>query len=1076
MKKLILSALLLTFISTPSVFGEEKAKTMGELKAALRKIDKSIKVTRVKMKQIKDVNYLPDMYFVLAELFVEKSRYEFALARKREPDEKVEDLDLTASRKAKREANEVYQRIVELFPKPPHVDRALFYLAHEYRELGAVDDMIRTYATITKKYKNSPFWEESAVILGNHLLEVQKDPKLALKQYQKVLRRPKNPFMPVARYKSGWCYINMQKFKKALLAFEGVLTIDSAINIDELPEIYKKTDVRRDALYAMVWPYSEQKRLTKFRANPVKYFEGLAPNRQALLRTFEKLARRLTIKKRPDDVIPVYYRLLELTSDIEKRVEVVESLHEALRASKRKWPLDGLVKTFSETLIEARHSSVFKKSERKKINSNFEIIIRDIATRTQIRAKKTRRKKDFGRAVAAYQDYLALFPRGKYSRDMRLNLAESYFKAKNFAQAGLQYEKLAKQTKKKRKNLLDSAIQSYAFALKKPKKLTRLELNQSRTGFRSMGASFIKFYPKDRANPMIRFNIARTFYDERNFEKAVTHFNRFIRDYPRHKETVTAGNLILDSYNQREDINGLIRAGKKLIANKNIRNRRFKNEISGIIKQAEYRKIQKSAGDPRGKNYTKKLLGFASKYKGSSLGDQALYEAFITLKAKKDPAAYDPGEQLLAKHGDSKYAKDVVGQMGRMALRSADYRRAATYFEIYAKKYPKDPTSKGLIKSAAEMRELLGDVDEAASNYRSLGGGYTTAVAKQFALSQDWSRLGTTLASTGAGSLKSAYWLGLSLYRQGQVSQAKPYFSKASRMRPRGREEKSMAAHALYLLTAETLGDFRAIQLGSGDESKLVQVKSKKLAALEKQFAKVIRFGDGRWTIAGLYQLGQVNREFANFIEGASIPAGLNAAQKKQYQQLIKQQKRTYSKKAKSYFKSCVKNAEKYEVFTRFAKGCQDPSGDLINESDEEMILAKASDSIPAGSTKIRQTLIDRPKDIKLLMKLAKGYMGAQDYPFARAIYNRVLEIKPRYAPAKANMGLALLSMNDFDGASTHFKSAIKSNPKERVALWGLAAMYKEFNFKRKYKTMLSRAKRAGRPGRIQHPWVSTLL
>src|ERR1700683_2984827 len=108
---------------------------------------------------------------------------------------------------------------------------------------------------------------------------------------------------------------------------------------------------------------------------------------------------------------------------------------------------------------------------------------------------------------------------------------------------------------------------------------------------------------------------------------------------------------------------------------------------------------------------------------------------------------YIPGEELLNKHGDSKYAKEVVGSMGQMALNTADYRRAATYFEIFARKYPKDPASYGLLKNAASMRELLGDTKEAADDFRGLGNGQHESMARQYYLGQDWSELSRSLTA-----------------------------------------------------------------------------------------------------------------------------------------------------------------------------------------------------------------------------------------------------------------------------------------------------------------------------------------
>jgi len=326
------------------------------------------------------------------------------------------------------------------------------------------------------------------------------------------------------------------------------------------------------------------------------------------------------------------------------------------------------------------------------------------------------------------------------------------------------------------------------------------------------------------------------------------------------------------------------------------------------------------------------------------------------------------------------------------------------------------------------------------------------------------------------GNIESTYWLGLSLYRQGQFEQSKPYLAKASGMAGSNFEEKKMAAHSLYLLSTQALKDYQAMRLGTGqDEAKLVQLKNAKLTQLINQFNQVIKFGNGRWTIAALYQLGRANLEFSEFIKGAAVPAGLNDGQKTQYKQLIAQQSNTYIQKAKNYFSSCTQNAEKSEVFTGFVKGCQSQGLEMVDESVEEKILAKASDSTPPEAAGIRRKLFDTPRDVKLLMQLAEAYMRVRDYAMARVILSRALEIQPNYAPAEAQLGQTFLFMNDLESAQAAFKQALQHNSRSALALYGLAGMYQQFGFKTKLQSYLNKAKASGRPSGTLHPWISAL-
>ena len=60
----------------------------------------------------------------------------------------------------KKEAIEIYLRILGNFPDFEDRDKVHFFLAHEYRELGQTDDMIQQYRAIIKTYKSSPYAAE----------------------------------------------------------------------------------------------------------------------------------------------------------------------------------------------------------------------------------------------------------------------------------------------------------------------------------------------------------------------------------------------------------------------------------------------------------------------------------------------------------------------------------------------------------------------------------------------------------------------------------------------------------------------------------------------------------------------------------------------------------------------------------------------------------------------------------------------------------------------------------------------------------------------------------------------------
>ncbi len=1070
--------LALLFLTPMTCFSQATSlKDILQLKADLSKIEESIETTREKIKSVKDARFLPDLYFTLAELHVQKSRYMYSIQIAENRDTPQEELDFNNAKRPKQQAIEIYQNILDKFPQNRDRDKALFFMAHEYRELGQLEQMAQTYARLTREFPASKHWEEAQYILGNYYFEQKKDLEFALEMYSRILNRKPGPYLPLARYKMGWIYINKGENEKSLLSFEKILIDDKKIDIDSLPDIYKKTDVRRDALTSIVRPYSdlefkELKKMGTWRLDPIRYVNLLSPNRPSYIAALKKLGKRMNFKKRHIVAVRAYYELLKLSQDLDLRMEAIESVYENMKESKKPWPVTGYVRDVATTLTRIVYSGKIKGKELSALKKNYEIYARDVATRFQRQYNKSKNLEDAKLATVAYRNYLWAFPKSKFRGIMRLNLAETQFKLKQNVRAGKNYEQLGRlfRGKKKKKSMYDSALQAFSNALKKPKELSRLSLTEARNGIRSVGRVFIKYYRRDKAIPSIRFVIGRTYYDERDFDRAVKELFVYIEKHPKGKDVNLAVDLILDAFNQREDYDGLIKAGKKIAANKRL-NSSLRKNAKNIVQQAQYKKIQAKAGDFSSPGYTKNLLKFAAKYKGSDLGDQALYEAFIQLKSKKDPRAYVPGEQLLLKYGNSKYAKEVVNQMGQMALLTADFRRAAKYFEGFHQRYSQDAQAKDLLKQAATFREYMGDFEEAVKNYSQLGD--KEGVARSHFLSGDWRSL--VRSSSQVGGVKGSYWSGLARYRTGDIKGSMSFFQAAARSGGGSYEEKTMAAHSLYLIAMRAMEAYNSVKVQPGQEAQSVQRKDKMLKSLIAQLNKVIQFGNGRWTIAAFYTLGLVHKEFGKFIRESPNPKGLSGAQMKQYRVALAQQSGKFDKDATNYFKQCLSVGAKFEVFTQFMKGCQSKGRFVVNEAQETRVRARASDRSPPNADAIRKKLYDDSRNVNLLIQLAGAYTEIGDYSMAQLILQRASEIQTRDARPVALKGVNFMFMNELEKAKNEFKQALKIKRNDPTALWGMAGLYKEFNFTKKYRSTVSRAKRAGSPIAPLHPYIKSI-
>lgn len=1054
---------------------------LNELNKDIKNTDVMIQVTKKKMKEIGDVSFLPDLYFVLADLYHEKSRLTFEEAKLKQPQKKIEDLDNTASKKAKKLAIESYYRFTENYPKDDRVDKAFYNIALSYRELGQIEDMVNIYKKITKEFPKSKYWEESQLRLGDYFFEVKKEYELAIEIYQKILDRETNEYMALAQYKMGWCYINLNKFPEALQAFESLLVIDksrSAIStsVAANPDI----DIRRDALLSMIWPYSEIEKLPADKQNATQFFEKQSHDKVTLIQVLNRLGQRLTLKNKPEQtgqITQVYARLIEVQYELDGRVKSINQFYESYKKNKKPFPLQKITEITLETANELKNASYVSTKDKSNNLGNLEIYSRDFITELNRLALANRSMEGFNQVAEHYENYLQIFPKNKYSTDMRTNLAEVQFVTKKFNQAGLNFEAVYKETKNEK--ILQSSIRSYSESLKLQDSLGRLELEESRSGYKEMGLAFCDRYPRSPSVSDIKFNIAKIYYDERNFDQAIKEFNQYITTYRNTPNAKVAINLILDIYNQREDYDRLISFGQNIV-NEFSKGRgpasdaTFTQEISEIVKQSQFRKLEDKVGDPRNRDYAKKMLELGKKYKGSSLGDLASYEAFNSYKKKKDPAVYQAGEELLSKHSDSKYAKEVVADLGQIAIQSGDYGRAAEYFEKFISLYPQDPLSRKLIMSAAVLRENQGDYEKAIDYYRQMNSPLEK-VALLMAKAKKWREL-NQYAMKSPDSLQRNYYVGLSLQRLGELSAAAPSFSKVIKSNPANENEKTMVAHSLYLLAQNSLKDFRDLQFGQGDDGAVTKQKAERLNYLNSVFNDVIKYGNGKWVIGSLYSLGVAHKEFSEFLSRAPIPAGAEPEVVAAYKQAISSQVNDYKSKSNQYFRSCLDNAEKFEVFTLFVKGCQTLGDYQVDDAKEEVIVRKPINMLTPEIKNIRASLMDNPDQLNLIVELGKIYIRGKNFGMAKLAMGRVLELKPNQPEALSYLGVVEMHNLDFSTAKSYFSKALELNPKSELSILGLTALYHKYQFK-KLESKMSNRIQFNRAGYSQlHPWIDEIL
>lgn len=1000
---------------------QDQSLSKEALEKNISKIDVNIKNTKEQMKSIGDASYLADLYFVLAEFLVEKAKLKYQLKIAQNPDVPVNDLDFTIEKRPKEEAIGVYETFLEKFPTDSRRDRALFFKAHELRELGRKEDMLKTYRKLSSEFPKSQYWPEVQLNLGDVYFEEKKNFDLALEYYKSLEKVSDSEFLPLAYYRMGWCYINKTEFLNAYKAYEKSIFIANELKAKNI-EI--KNEIREQALLAMVWPYSEIpiKKIEKVHpatTSTLEHFRQISFGFDSYQKLLKKLANRMVLKKRYNDAVDIYIETLAVYTDLEERLSAMSKLYQLLRNSIKDVKRPGLAQYFDAVLSELMSSDGISAKDKKKYYWGMEQIVRDYSYENHKAQKKSQQFKE--NAIKGYQVYVRYFKRAKYSDYIRYNYAGLLFSRGNPFEAAKEYEFLARKKsrklKKSWKSLLKSSLEAYLSALGKGS-LQLLEKTQARDALRNMGELFLKRYPKDSASSSILFNIGQSYYNERNFNDAVKYFKRFIQSYPSDTKLSLAVNQILDAHNQREDYKAIIKDGEWFLKSNRVGNPTLRDNVKEIVSQAKLISVRKQSSNLSQEGYAKNMLKLASKFKGTDLGDKALYEAFILYRSQRSSEMYTPGSILLKNHSNSKYAKQVAGDMVQTALLTADFERASKYLEYYGTQYPKDKESELFLNQAAEIRSIIRDYSGAKRVYNKIGN--LKQIAEMDLLAKDWKAL-LSSAQRVSEPLRS-YYLAMA-YRELKQSIKAEKILRSRMTRIKGSGNKEVLVKAIYLQALLGLDRYQKIRFSkSSDDQAVVGKKTAGLQVLTESFSSVIATGDAEMTLAALSGLGEVYKAFGDFLKEAKVPKGLNKDQKKFYKSEIQKQVNRYIEQSNNYFDKCLDAAKQANMYSKFLVYCKERSQAV----DLPGLVPRFKENDNANIENLRKALFDRPRDPQIYRDIVEAQILDKNFGAALATANRATEMFPENVKVASSYIYVLLHIGDFKEAGAELNRAIK--------------------------------------------------
>jgi TolA-binding protein len=1015
------------------------------------KIDKAVQVTKKMIRESRSAPYLPDLQFRLAELYVEKSRNVYLKLLEERSDRELGAVVAPESRLLKQEAVQIYERIIAEYSKEnpwPDVDKARFYLAHELRELGEYPRAIKVYEELIEKHPTSPLRNESLLIVGDYFFDKKEAGNLekAEANYKKILDSPEGPVHDLGRYKMGWVKVNQSDHKEALKFFEAAATPREDIQKTERLSSGKVLNVKREALLDCAYSFTEVKKAE----GAIPYFRRLADSHPVFQRVLEKLGNRYFVKQEYGNAAMIYRELVRTEWDAEKLVDFASRLYDSVKAAKltpSSTDVEAIVRAASRYRARAIDTAgtASGEEEQKKLESDMEEESRDLATRIQLDAQKKEDPRLYADAARGYETYLSLFRTKQWRKTMTQNLAESYFGANKFVLSGRVYEKLARgATPQEREALVYGAVAAYFRALKDPRILGPLEAADAREGVRQLGAYYVKSWPSSEKAPLVKFNVARVHYELGDMKKASDQFAAFARQYPEREEGPIAAELALDALANLEDYDGLAALARAFVAESKLP-ASFINKARGISEKARGEQVAQImlTASSQGKDAEEGLVAYAEKHKGTELGEKALIAAFITAREGRDILkVQDYADRLLRGYPSSAGAADALATLGRFSIEAADFEKAAGYYEDFYKRFPKEKSSREMLRSAAEIWTLLGDTRRASSDFGILASQTDGAEKADLnsrlvsAYEQAGDFLGMeeaarSLVAKDAGNVVAQAALGRALFMQGKRDAAGgPLLLALQRATP------SMAGTAAGVDVAKAaviLGDQAFNELEALQGKDAIDAKVAALQKTEQLFGVAVKMNAPEQAVAALKGLGAAYATLGKKLRESQLPPARNAREEAQVKQIIEQQASGIEAKGKEFLDLCSTKAKALDVFTPEARACVTGTAGAVS-------LAPGTGAPDNDKMqKLKESLLLRPSDTNTLEQLGMEYLARGDAKRARLIFSRAVELDSHKASSQNALAVAAFRSGDPEGGrAALIKAAEMGSDKAKVNLAAL--------------------------------------
>jgi tetratricopeptide (TPR) repeat protein len=663
--------------------------------------NESINILRKQISENQLAPFLPNLFLELGTLLNKKSSILYYINKEKGIAITEKSKELSEIEAVAKESIEIFQKILSEFPRFDKKAQVVFSLAVTHKSLGNITEFYK-YADILKRdYSKEKNTYKIQILLGIELLKKGLIDE-ALSTLKIVSSGPFKFEASQARIKIAEGLALQRRLPEALELYKQVIVdnLDVEINKDEslerkLENITLSDDVKNDALQGSVkiYPLVFDKD-----PRPIEYYSSFVPTEKLFQDTIEKLAFRYVSLSKFDTAIVLFRKLSERIASPEKVINIYRDVLSRIPIEQRAYfPLEE-VQYVMLKFNEWR--SYFNPPREVYLSAYnfFEKHLRDIATRRHDAAKKSyaliqskKEDKIFSEKqivitnenlLAAQELYLlyeSFFPDSKIIPKMKYNLADTYFRSKNFTKCADTYIELYQKIKKT--DFLEKAVYCLSqdfvadfYHSKRSKGLMIYALTE-----------LIKNDPKRAKDIKTKFLLLKAKFDQGLVEEAIPAFEKFIHSNPRSSFASDSTDIIIDYLNTKGDYGALSAWAKKMQKVK-FSTVGYNAKLLEVEKQAKLKllnsKIQSMAlgkgNVVSGAIYLQSALNIEDK----ELQSLALKSAIVKSKSEEDMSTFFKTAKILAeKSNDNAEKVEIFSLMARENMRIGQYIEGQKIYE-----------------------------------------------------------------------------------------------------------------------------------------------------------------------------------------------------------------------------------------------------------------------------------------------------------------------------------------------------------------------------------------------------------